>query len=145
MRKRATRAELLERLMVIEEAIIDAWSVSAMVRSAKEKWGISQHQTERYVGMVYKRWARQDEETSRQNLARAIRARKRIIRKAYETDDLKTVLAAEDSLAKLQSLFLDRVEHSGEIGLSLADLIKRSVNGEEIDGNRIRSIAPMEN
>ena len=118
----ASRAEIRTRIEQIEEAIIEGRSHSSIERSSAARWKVSRQKIRNYIAGIYRRWTRQDARVSQGDLARAIRSRKKIISKAWENGDLKTVLAAEDSLAKIQALFSEKRQGSSEGSLTLADL-----------------------
>ena len=122
----ANRAEINKRLAQVENCIIEGWLTSEIVASGRKDWGLSRRQIENYISHVYKRWARESAKNLCKNLDRAIRARERIIKEARKAGDLRTALAAEDSLAKLLGLFIERVDHSGNINLTVADLVGRT-------------------
>lgn len=81
---------------------------------------------ERYMAQVYRRWANRqtDGETERQRL---IDTNREIIRRAWQDVDdtnatarrklaaMRTILAAQEQIAKLLGLHVLKVEHSGSI------------------------------
>lgn len=111
---------LMARLKFIARCIEKGLAHFEILDACKEKFGFSKTKTNNLIHRVYQEWKDTHSKLALYDIyLRARKARLKIISEAWKKKDLKLVLMAEDSLAKLDGLFSEKVEHSGRITHSL--------------------------
>ena len=109
-RKRATKAELEQRLSEISELLVARATSRAVVRFAMERWGVGERAAEKYVEEARRRLAQGGDCDRRAALGLAIAGYELLWRKALTAGDLRGARAVLDKLVAVQGLAATRNE-----------------------------------
>ena len=119
--KRATRAELEQRIEEIYGLLLSWLSHAAICRYAAGKWHITTRQTDRYIARARRRVGELLEPDQREQLARALGAYQTIFAKQMAASDLRGARATMKEIVDLLGLAAPkRSELSGPDGAPLA-------------------------
>jgi hypothetical protein len=135
---RARGAEFERRLDAVEELLTRCASQREIAEFCRDKWGLtSRSQVKTYVARVHERWEKERHRTRAEARARAIRRLERIVRTAYEGDELRTALAALDLLSRVEGTVYTQEDAFADAGSGKLEL-KITVIGED-ECDRIRA------
>lgn len=149
---KATRAEKVKRIAEVAEMLVGGYSYHDIVRHNVKKYSIHSRQVDVYIAEVYKLWkerAKIDIDgqfdkhiATRQKLYLKVLSAKKIgldgVAVADENIDYKTALAIQMDIAKLQGFYVEKIEHTGSIGI-YKDLSpeQRQARIEELEKKRL--------
>jgi len=124
------RGEILKMLLV------GASRQDILRYAKKEKWNVGDRQVDTYINEA-KAVAVQDLEKDREkNLAFHVRRNEMLLNKCLHIHDYKGALSVDKNIAELKNLYPNKlkVEHSGGIAVSLAELVKQAVENDKAGG-----------
>lgn len=130
---KSTRIETNERVAQVSSLLLSGASRNDILQYASKKvWEVTDRQVDSYIRKSYEKW-RVESEKDDGNFDWHIEARKQLYAKCNRTVrtvvnddgtiknipdvDYRACLAIIQDIAKLQGLYVERVEHSGSIGL----------------------------
>ncbi len=105
-----------------------------------KKFGVSERQAQRYISAAKREVRRIGKAKRDKAFLKAIRDREYLLQKAKSTEDYKLALEILKDRDKLQGLYVDKVEHSGEVTHKNIDLSRFTEHGLE----RIKRGDPIE-
>lgn len=109
---RASHTEVIKRISEAKRLLLQCKSPSDIVRLGSEKWGVTERQACKYVGRARREIQKEFGRRDSISLTWHLKARQNLIDLAMETNDLSRALAAMQDIAKLQGLYIERMEHS---------------------------------
>lgn len=108
--KKATNAEIEERLREVRALVLGSTSYPEILRYAATRWGVSQRQTDYYLARIRDEFKAQATRDTEVNYAAAVHRLEDYIRRAIKDGDRKAELAGMRELHKLQGLHINRVD-----------------------------------
>jgi hypothetical protein len=104
-----------ERLLEVERRLAHCQPHPAIARELSQQWGVSERQIRTYVSAVYARWAREAEERRDHRRAEIRATLQRIVHEAMSRGEYRAATMAADRLAKLEGLYVERLEFTGDV------------------------------
>lgn len=115
---KANNIEAALRLAEVKRMLLQCKETAEIVQYGAHKWGIATRQMYKYIAKasadIRKELGRRDAIS----MTWHIKARRNLIDRAMETNEQRVALAAMQDIAKLQGLYIEKVEHSGDVHIS---------------------------
>ncbi len=112
---KATKVEIEKRRATIEQLLLSGALYREIVEYCKKNFDISIRQTDAYIAQIYKEWKKRIERVREEEYLKALARRELLYRKALQEGDIRTALAIEQDIRRLQGFYVEKIEHSGQV------------------------------
>lgn len=130
---KANNIEAAIRLAEVKRLLLQCKETAEIVQYGSNKWDISTRQMYKYIAKASKDIRKELGRREAISLTWHIKARRSLIDRAMETNEQRVALAAMQDIAKLQGLYIEKVEHSGTLdGMNL--VFKAKEEPKKADG-----------
>jgi hypothetical protein len=134
---RSDKIEKEKRLRIVQEWILQDQLSIDIIANCVAKWGISERQAKRYISEAHKIFAKITEKIAERRLNYHIQRRNKLLRdldpKLKNTPyGITAQLNVLQDIAKLEKLYITKIEHSGENGEPIKQVTTIVISKEEI-------------
>lgn len=109
---KSSNVEYYKRVRQVQEWLIQGNTTTDIVQNCISSWGIVERQAYRYLKDAFELFRKQSKREIEQSRAFHIQARMKLYKEALNGKQNKTALDILDSIAKLEALFIQKIDHT---------------------------------
>jgi hypothetical protein len=113
---KANNIEAALRLAEVKRLLLQCKETAEIVQFGADKWGISHRQMYKYIAKASKDIRKELGRRDAISMTWHIKARRNLIDRAMESNELQVAQRVMQDIAKLQGLYVEKHEHAGPDG-----------------------------